>query len=443
MISFINKGLLALALLTLLTISACLDKEPDPKNIFDAVIDRDYELAESILDLNPEAVNQVVTSSGHTPIYYAAANADLKMIDLLLSRGAELKGDFQTPVHGAASSGDLEVILYLHEKGADLEDEYWSPYFTSVEKKNIDLCELCIELGLDPDKKDNRGKTALHEAASLRKNQAMIDCLLRGGADLEARDNGGSTPLFYACAVKDAFIARRLILAGANVNVVNDMGDTPLHVAAGSGQRNTLIFLLVSGADPNAVNNQGCTPLNEALMRGRKPEISELLLKHGAKPDAFALVMLQRKEELKRMLDDNPGLSNAELNDRPIMYFAIVSRNEDIINLLFDHGADPNYTFSKNGEGLVHVSMRHYSPRPLIERGAPIDKKDYKGRTPLHFAARNGYLYGVKTLLECGADVNARDIYGRTPLYYSMDNNTSWASSGEIAVLLKKHGGTE
>jgi len=52
----------------------------------------------------------------------------------------------------------------------------------------------------------------------------------------------------------------------------------------------------------------------------------------------------------------------------------------------------------------------------LIQHGAPINAKDIAGNTPLHLAARYGFVNVVKVLIASGADVNAKDANGMTPL---------------------------
>ena len=68
----------------------------------------------------------------------------------------------------------------------------------------------------------------------------------------------------------------------------------------------------------------------------------------------------------------------------------------------------------------------------LIANGADVNAKDIDGWTPLRKAAFYGHREIVELLIANGADVNAKDDEGRTPLD---------EAAGEIADLLRKHGG--
>jgi len=61
-----------------------------------------------------------------------------------------------------------------------------------------------------------------------------------------------------------------------------------------------------------------------------------------------------------------------------------------------------------------------------------VNAKDEEGRTPLHLATSEGYKEVSELLIVKGADVNAKNVDGDTPLD---------SADGEIADLLRKHGG--
>jgi lysophospholipase len=62
------------------------------------------------------------------------------------------------------------------------------------------------------------------------------------------------------------------------------------------------------------------------------------------------------------------------------------------------------------------------SLQELKANGANLSSADYDGRTPLHFAARNGKLEVTKYLIGDKANVNAADKNGRSPLFEALLN---------------------
>jgi ankyrin repeat protein len=54
-----------------------------------------------------------------------------------------------------------------------------------------------------------------------------------------------------------------------------------------------------------------------------------------------------------------------------------------------------------------------------VRRLADVNVRGADGRTPLHWAARNGHVEVLRTLAELGADVHAQSESGQTPLHHA------------------------
>lgn len=130
---------------------------------------------------------------------------------------------------------------------------------------------------------DNRGVTALHQAASVG-DLEIVKLLLNTGADPNALDiTSGETTLHPAARKGDAAIIKALIAKGAKVNARNGGGSTPLHYAAQGGSVPAIEALAAAGANMSVGDNRKQTPLAYARASGQRAAAAALL-KRGAKP---------------------------------------------------------------------------------------------------------------------------------------------------------------
>ena len=81
----------------------------------------------------------------------------------------------------------------------------------------------------------------------------MVKMLLAAGANVKAATREGAiTPLFMACKNGNAAMIEALLKAGADANSVKANGTTALMTAAASGSADAVKVLLDHGADVNA-----------------------------------------------------------------------------------------------------------------------------------------------------------------------------------------------
>ena len=162
--------------------------------------------------------------------------------------------------------------------------------------------------------------------------------------------------------------------------------------------------ILATGVSVNAQDRAGNTPIFMACWMGKKMDIVKFLLSKGADPNV---------KNVKKQTALFPAAGNKKLY-------------KVLIPLLIKHGADVkaiDYDGSNVLWPLVTLLDRGVNAKDVLDmvklvlsKGAGVDPKIEGGRTPLMFAAKEGYLEMVKLLVSNGANVKAKSKEGETPL---------------------------
>ena len=123
--------------------------------------------------------------------------------------------------------------------------------------------------------------------------------------DPASRDRNGWTPLMHAVRDSQPAIIEALLRAGADPSAFTDGGITAMEMAVGAVWPDTVIVrrLLEAGADTELGDASGATPLLQATMRRNVP-IVRMLLEHGANPCARD----QQGRTLASVAADHPEL---------------------------------------------------------------------------------------------------------------------------------------
>ena len=167
------------------------------------------------------------------------------------------------------------------------EDQEASLACIVARRKNLALLDLLIRAGADINQADRRGKsdksrTPLMEAARQGWEEG-VDALLAAKAKTELADEAGTTALHLAVRVGRQAIVEQLLAAGASPMPPSSHRPclTALHEAADVA---VVDRLLTAGAEPNAIDKNGMTPLHYQARAGRA-EIVERLLRAGGDPN--------------------------------------------------------------------------------------------------------------------------------------------------------------
>ena len=186
--------------------------------------------------------NLVDSKFGSSPIVYASAQGYQKVVDALVTHGADVNlpnNDGYTALIAAAHYGHQDIVKYLLNNSALIDFQ------------------------------PRLGPTAL--IASIQRGQLNIaELLLLRGASPSLADAVGTTPLIAAAYSGKVNLIDSLIGLGVNVNHSNSLGDTALHAAVRNNHVASVRRLLAAGADSGIKSADGLTPLAIAQLKHYK-----------------------------------------------------------------------------------------------------------------------------------------------------------------------------
>jgi ankyrin repeat protein len=390
-----------------------------------------------------------------------------------------------TPLARAANNGWLKVAGYLLDHGAEANagaNSIASPLYEAAGAGNRAMVELLLSRGAEVNSPSPQGSggvpTPLAVAVS-RGFPAVVEVLLAAKADVNVPNSDGNTPLHEALLHGQDKIARMLLAAGANPNAKNHDGDTPLMAVPQHANANTLKLLLEAGAGPNLTNIQGRTTLSYAAEFGSVSELQLLLAAradpNGGNLDAPLMFAINRSDlvaaecllkaganpnfngavdgELQKPSPGGGILANYHHSSTPL-FFAIWTDQLAMVQLLLKYQADPNDAQTDGRSLLFSALDKPEILIALLDAGAQVDARDLTSSayiingvsskpnwTPLIQALlENRPPEVVEILLNHGANANLPDeTFGRPPLLWTMGWGNDRVPDRAVVDLLLAH----
>jgi ankyrin repeat protein len=403
-----------------------------------AVRQDDGEMADRLIKAgaNAKAANRY----GVTPLYLACVNGSAPMIGKLLDAGADANAattEGETALMTVARTGNVEAAKVLLSHGADVNSkEQWrqqTPLMWAVAESHPEMAQELIAHGADVNARQVTWNWERQITKEPREKWMPL---------------GGLTPLLFAAREGCVECSRVLVKAGADINATNPNGFSPILLAIINSHYDVAALLLDLGADPNITDETGRTPLYAAVDMHTLPDsnlpwpselnnqltslgLIQALLAHGANVNAQLKKQQPYRSKVDRGADTMLGTGTTPL------LRAAKAGDTEAIRVLLAKGADPKLV-TKSGMTPVMAAaglgskeedtagrkkteeQAIASIKLCMEAGADVNAIDNQGDTALHGAAQKGYDQVVQFLVDRGAKLDIKDKKGRTPLDAAM-----------------------
>lgn len=388
---------------------------------------------------------------GVTPLALSSSGA---MVKKLLQAGANpniVSSTGESPLMAAAQAGNADSVRSLLEHGADVNAKEklrgQTALMWAVSQQHPDVVRVLLEHGADVGARTLGNPQLFFTGEPSGAGRNPADWVTR------TIDAGGSTALLFAARQGDIESAKLLLAARANPNEVASDGMSPLVLASYSGHGDFASLLLTKDANPNAAD-AGYAALHTAVLRG-DAELIKKLLAYGANPNS----RITKGTAITREGEDW-ALPTPLVGATPF-FLAARFLEVDLVRALAKAGADPQLPTIDGttplmaaagvgwgagvdrrgrdttglGDPVIHDEGRALEAANLITGlGVDVNAANEAGDTALHGAAAKGYDGIVELLVSKGARIDAKNKRGRTPLAVANKNT---------ADLLRKLGAKE
>ncbi len=341
----------------------------------------------------------------------------------------------------ARSEGFVAAATALLDAGASANTGWWESehlphptwesaiYGAAGMAHHPELTRLLLERGADP----NDDETPYHTPETY--DNAVVEVMVESG---KLNEDSLATMLLRKADWHDLAGIQYLLEHGADPNRQTMWKHTPLqHAIRRDNRLASIEAMLDHGADFNLANAlNGNSGAAMAARRGRK-DILEALERRGIPiqlngvDQLIAACAKADSDEAKSLVAANPDLLSELFAEggTTLVDFA-GNGNTEGVSLLLDLGVDvaathkegDNYYNLAKDSAALHAAawrMRQETLQLLLERHAPVNVEDAKGRTPLTLAIRacvDSYWTerrspnSVRMLLEAGAGIAPDDF---------------------------------
>jgi len=347
--------------------------------------------------LNAGAKVNVADEYGETPLTLACANGNGPMVKKFLDAGADAlaaRWNGETALMIASRAGGAEAVKALLAHGAKVDatdnSKGQNALMWASAAGHADVADVLIAAGAKPNVLSKGGFSPLIFAAQ-HGDAATVATLVKAGADVKYMAPQGGDALMVAVMGSKDEAVKVLLDSGASVAVKDRQGNTPLHIAAELGDVNSVKMLLAKGADPNAKTNPFTPPPGRGGAGGGFFRIV------GEQTPLMLAAKANHEDVMKELVAAGADPKAKAQDGSNVLMAAAATGHVEIVQYAFQ--LDPEVaTVTDDKSTVMHSAVNpgamQTSTQPeickvvqfLADKGAPLDEKDARGRTPIAIA---------------------------------------------------------
>ena len=380
-------------------------------------------------------------NDSHTPLFIAAHEGQVSLLQFLTSRGADLhRKDIlgREPLHYASQNGHLNCVKALvKEYSCDVnvaDKTGVTPIQLAAERGNVDVFQFLLrESNADHTLKNDTGRSPLHYA-SQKGCLPIVETLL-----VECKVNcmeidlaHGVTALHLAASNGHLDVVK---LLSAQPNCECDFLDfhehTPLYYAILEDHFSVAQYLVEEmKCNPSIKDSNGTSPLSVAKSRGRSNFV-DLLSKRGSNQikDSNVNNSTSSSSSIEQVHNSVSVFGDVEHGEEVSIYLLAQASNGNLLQLkeAIENIPAAVNVIGRNGETLLHIaSFAGHLPVVeylVTELHSDVNFKDDNGQTPVHNAAHEGHTAVLNFLgSQPNCNINANNNIRRLPLHYGTQN---------------------
>jgi serine/threonine-protein phosphatase 6 regulatory ankyrin repeat subunit B len=427
--------------------------------------------------------------NGNTALHLAAKFGHTDTVNFLIEQGAKYndKNKYNnTPLQIAYEFGhfdimklfiekklfvdkiilDNEFIQYLIEnnmlefayeafKQNKFLNKYNSLLVLVVIQKNIEMVKMLLDLKIQLNGKDNKGKTAFMHAI-ITEQVEIINLLLNDSNGLtntnfiNEKDNDGLTPIMHAIKTGNLEIFNIVIKLNPNINEKDNDGFTPIIHAINTGNFEIANILIDLNANINEQDNNNKIALIHLMQfsffdRTIQKSVLKLmtkLIEKGSilneKDNNGQTILIHAIENRYNGLigllvqSNSINIDETDSEGKTALMHALNNGQYIIANLLIDSILNINTTINSSDTNNITVlsliancenKWMKIIVNKLLSKGFTIDQKDKIGGRLMTYVARFSTLENVLFLIENGSSINIKDNSGMTPLILALTSS--------------------